>query len=703
MDGPQAFAHHARSESLTLQASSYLEVAFPIPLHKTFHYRLTNGHHQVPIGTRVLAPFGLQKNLVGFVVGHPDDKPPFQTKDIIRILDPDPFIDEKMLELARWMAERYLCSLGEALACVVPPGLEAPKRLKSSSSVDVETSLPVSARNDGNRIIQLSTEQKRALDPILASVDAKAYRPFLLRGITDSGKTELYVRAIDRVVAQNRQALFLLPEIALTPPFFDRLKERYGEDKVGLWHSGISSGQRYRTWTAVRRGEIHVLLGARSAIFAPFPQLGLIVLDEEHETAYKQEDRPRYHTRDVALKRAELSSAVLVMGSATPSLESYWQAKEGAYTLLELTSRVEERSLPPVELIDQRRGRDEKDEGKKGKAQRLSAPFAVFSEPLKLAIENRLARREQILLFVNRRGFTPFLRCSRCGWVSRCPRCSTTMTLHMGVLAPDRYMQCHVCSHREQVPVQCPTCKSMRLHQYGIGTQKVEEEIKKLFPFVKAARLDRDIASKRRQHENIYRAFVKGDLDVLVGTQMIAKGFHFPNVTLVGVVDADVSLHLPDFRSSERTFDLLTQVAGRTGRGEAKGKVMVQTHHPEHYALVAAKDHDYVSFYGQELAHRQALNYPPFCRLVNVVLRTTKEPLVRQAAENLFERLIELDSGASLLGPAPAPYSRLRNQFRYQILLKGTDASLAPLVKFLRSYRPSKAYMTVDVDPADLL
>lgn len=663
----------------------------------------------------MLAPFGPKKNLVGYVVGRMTEKPSFPTKEIVHWIDTEPFIDETLLALARWVAARYLCSLGEALACIAPPVLSPPKRLIRSELRVPSSDLVIDAKPETRNLkrIQLTAEQKHAIVPLLAAVDARKFLPFLLRGITNSGKTELYLRTMDRVIEQGRQALFLLPEIALTPPFIDQLRERYGEKHVALWHSALSGGERFRTWTAVKKGDIKVLLGARSAVFAPFPQLGLIILDEEHESAYKQDDRPRYHTREVALKRAELSSAALIMGSATPSLESYWKAKQGIYTLLELTSRVEQRSLPSVELIDQRPPKSV------GVGRKSASSFSVFSEPLKLAIEQRLARREQIMLFVNRRGFTPFLRCSKCGWVSRCSRCSTTMTLHLGASSEQRaasseitanrsplaarYMQCHACAQREPVPNQCPACKSMRLHQYGVGTQKVEEELKRLFPFVKAARLDRDMASQRRSHERIYRSFVNGELDVLVGTQMIAKGFDFPRVTLVGVVDADVSLHLPDFRSAERTFDLLTQVAGRTGRGESKGKVLVQTHHPEHYALQAAKDHDYLRFYDQEIADRERLKYPPFCRLVNVLLRAVKEASVHQSAEELIARLEKLDSGVDLLGPAPAPYSRLRNQFRYQILVKGTDETLAPCLHFLRSYRPAKAYLSVDVDPVDLL
>ncbi len=701
----------------------FIEIAMSLPLDRTFHYEVPASLpcDETFIGRRVLAPFG-KKTLVGYIVGIQHEAPPFPVKPIQSILDHELLIDQPLLDLARWVASRYLCSLGEALACIVPPTLAKPKRQgaaeRQKRTEDEEKILKGNSfsLSPDPSPLKLTPGQSAALTPLLAAVGARQFKPFLIRGITDSGKTELYLRAMDLTLEQGRQALFLLPEIALTPPFFDRLRERYGEQKVGLWHSGLSEGERYRTWTGARRGEIQVILGARSAVFAPFPKLGLLVLDEEHEATYKQEDRPRYHTREVALRRAELSSSVLIMGSATPSIESYWKAKEGLYTLLELTSRVEEKQLPPVELIDRRakgdgqkakeNGKEQEQKGDLQAARRSSPtsrfpPFSVFSEPLRLAIEQRLARKEQILLFVNRRGYTPFLRCSTCGWVARCDRCAMTLTLHHSESSP--YMQCHTCSRKQNVPIQCPSCQSMRVRQYGTGTQKVEEELKTLFPFVKLGRLDRDVAAKRKQHENIYRAFASRELDVLVGTQMIAKGFNFPGVTLVGVVDADVSLHLPDFRAAERTFDLLTQVAGRTGRGKSRGLVYVQTHHPDHYALQAAKHHDYLRFYGREIEDRKSLSYPPYCQLVSVILRASKEEAAHAASEELYARLESVHSEATLLGPSPAPYSRLRNQFRYQILLKGAEASLARLLEVLRAWKPSKAYMSVDVDPADLL
>jgi primosomal protein N' (replication factor Y) (superfamily II helicase) len=707
----------------------FLEVAFPLPLNRTFHYRGENGSQNSAdlIGRRVVAPFG-PKALVGYVVGTQEQAPNFPTKPIQSFVDAHPLIDQTALELAEWLSQKYLCSRGEALAAILPPQLRAPKRaLEPSAEKQPETTASRSPQIDP---IRLSSEQKDVLAKFLAAVEGSKHQSFLLRGITDSGKTELYLRAIDQVIALGRQAIYLLPEIALTPPFIDRLRERYSAEKVGIWHSGISPGERYRTWMAAHRGEMQVILGARSAVFAPFPRLGVIVMDEEHEASYKQEDNPRYHTRDVALWRAARTNAVLIMGSATPSLESYAAAKRGTYTLVELTSRVEMRQLPSVTLIDRRSARAKAEAAgepvesvpakrRRSVAKRAGA-FAIFSEPLKLAIEQRLARREQVILFVNRRGFTPFMRCSKCGWVARCERCSITLALHLknpnaavegrleglGQKMPapmEGVMQCHSCARTYPVPVECPSCKALRLGYFGIGTQRVEQEVKEIFPFVRIARLDRDVAAVRKAYEKVYRSFAAGKVDVLVGTQMIAKGFDFPGVTLVGVVDADVSLHLPDFRAAERTFQLMAQVAGRTGRGDKKGQVFVQTHHPDHYALQAAQLHDFLKFYAEEMPHRETLNYPPYSHLVNLVIRGTKEAQTQTAADELADELRALESKADILGPALAPYHRVRGQFRYQIVLKGSPETLAPCIERLRSRRLKKAFLTVDIDPVDLI
>lgn len=693
----------------------FLEVAFPIPLRRTFHYAPPTGI-ALPsdlIGRRVLAPFG-PKSIVGYVVGTQTERPPFAVKPVYAFVDPGAFLSADQLDLARWMSDTYLCSLGEALAALLPANLSAPKRPRKTPDPG--------APESGTGLIappapalHMSAEQQRILDQFVRAVDDKTFHPFLLRGITDSGKTELYLRTIDHALTQERQAIFLLPEIALTPPFIDRLQARYERERVGLWHSGLSAGQRYETWQRARSGELHVILGARSAVFAPLPRLGVIVLDEEHEFTYKQEDRPRYHTRDVALFRARQAGAVLIMGSATPSLESYTLAREGTYRLVELTSRVEEKELPAVTLIDRRPPGREGEKGGSGDGVNVTPPvpvaprrrfdkaayFAVFTEPLKLAIERRLARREQILLFVNRRGLNPFLRCSKCGWVARCEHCSMTLSEH--IAEGKRFLQCHSCMRLYPPVMDCAKCHSVRVGHFGIGTQKVEEEVKRLFPFAKMARLDKDVSQARHAYEKIYRAFQKRELDLLIGTQIIAKGFDFPGVTLVGVVDADVTLHLPDFRAAERTFQLITQVAGRTGRGDRRGQVLVQTHHPDHYALDAAKEHDYVRFYEREIQDRKELQYPPFCRLVNVVLRATKESAAQDAADDLVQKLEALESGAEILGPAASPYSRIRNQFRFQVLIKGDTKSLEPCLRLLQGYKAKKAFASVDLDPDDLL
>jgi primosomal protein N' (replication factor Y) len=686
----------------------FLEVAFPIPIDKTFHYapKVGDSDHESPIGRRVLAPFGKGKALVGYVVGVTSEVPPFATKPITAFLDPAPVISAELLKLARWLADRYLCSWGEALACVWPTVLAAPKRRAvKSEGLSVESNsmkLPSTLHSSPFTLqspFTLTPEQAPAVTALRKSIDLGRAETVLLHGVTDSGKTEIYLQAIDHAISKNKQALYLLPEIAMTPPFMDQLKARYGSGKVGLWHSGLTPNERYRVWTAAQRGELDVLLGARSAVFAPFPRLGVLILDEEHEPSYKQEDRPRYHTREVALKRSALESSLLILGSATPSLESYWNAKQGNYTLLELKERVEKRSLPRVTLVDRR----------STKAQR-GAPL-VFSESLHLALEQRLARREQTLLFVNRRGFTPFLRCSGCGWVARCSRCSLTMAIHMTKPSTsartfpnpnETELVCHGCLRKEKAPVECPACKKLKLRLFGIGTQRIERELQHLFPFAKVERLDSDTGRSASELERIIRSFSDGETDILVGTQMIAKGFDFPRVTLVGVVDADVSLHLPDFRASERTFDLIAQVAGRSGRGDRPGEVLVQTYYPDHESLQKAQTHDYRGFYEREIAERQALNYPPFCHLVRLIIRAPKDASAQAAAQLLVEKLEDFP-GLEVLGPAPAAHLRIRGQFRYQVLIKGSQEALLSPLRLLKSLRLPKAFLIVDVDPQDML
>lgn len=718
--------------------SVYLEVAFPIPLDKTFHYAWPDTLRcDDPIGRRVRAPFGPGKLLQGVVVGQTIDSPPFKTKPIHSWIDEEPVLSPAMLRLTDWVRDRYLCSWGDAIACAWPSALAAPRRVTSTTTARTEERrqktedggqrtkgmAPSSVLPPLSSPFALTADQSTALTALLPSVRGRTAGAFLLHGVTDSGKTEVYLRAMDEALDQHRQALYLLPEIAMTPPFFEQLKARYGASRVALWHSALAPGERYRVWTGCRQGTLQVLLGARSAVFAPFPDLGVLIVDEEHEPAYKQEDRPRYHTRDVALQRAQFERATVLLGSATPSLESYRAAQRGAITLLSLPERVEQRALPRMIIIN--RGVAEGDAGPDGgekpaepvKKKRRGSP-GIFSEPLKLALEQRLARREQAMLFVNRRGFTPFLRCGGCGWVARCSRCSLTMAVHLASTAQaggpsganrafpppaDTALVCHACLRREKAPVECPSCHTLKLRLFGIGTQRIERELQTLFPFVKISRLDSDVGRSRSRLEHEVRAFARGETDVLIGTQMIAKGFDFPRVTLVGVVDADVSLHLPDFRAAERTFNLLVQVAGRSGRGQKPGTVLIQTHFPDHPALVAARTHDYVGFYKREIQEREALGYPPFKRLIRVLIRARSEEAAMAAAEKAIG-LLPAGPGLEILGPAPAAHLKVRGHYRVQILIKGTDdAALSPLLPVLRRLRLPKAHTIVDVDPQDLL
>jgi primosomal protein N' (replication factor Y) len=419
--------------------------------------------------------------------------------------------------------------------------------------------------------------------------------------VTGSGKTEVYLALIEATLRLGKSSIFLLPEISLTPQFVEIIRKRFGS-KVGLWHSKISKTEKYRTLEAARAGTIKIMLGARSAIFAPFKDLGLVIIDEEHEPSYKQEQKPSYQTREVAIERTRLNNAVAVFGSATPSLDTYYRAKQGEFTLIELPERIDARAMPPVTIVD---------------LSGMRGPSKILSPSLSQTLTRVLARREQSILFLNRRGFAPGVNCPRCGNVWQCPRCSIALVYHKD---PEG-LRCHYCDFRQDWPSSCPHCGEKRIAIYGMGTQKAEEEIKRLFPQGRMFRLDADSASKKGVYQKVYEDFKKEDFDILLGTQMVVKGFDFPRVTFVGVLDADTALYLPDFRSAERTFQLITQAAGRCGRSDMGGEVVVQSRHTGHYALAAAQKHDYHEFYKQEIEFRRQLHYPPFCRLLNILIR----------------------------------------------------------------------------------
>jgi primosomal protein N' (replication factor Y) len=520
-------------------------------------------------------------------------------------------------------------------------------------------------------------------------VAQKKYRPFLLHGVTGSGKTEVYFRTAERCLAGERGALLLVPEIALTPILLRAAAARFGET-VSVLHSGLSAAERHAQWWRIREGAARVVIGARSAVFAPLPDVGLIIVDEEHEASYKQEESPRYHARDVAVVRAKLEGAPVVLGSATPSLESYANAAAGKYRLVALPARIGPRGLPNVEVVDRR-------------AVLRSGGDPVLTPPLREALEQRLARKEQSLLLLNRRGYATSLVCRECGLPALCPNCSVALTLHHG----GRSALCHYCAYESRTPGACTYCKGAYLKLTGYGTEKVVEAVKAALPEARVDRLDRDLAERRGAVERVLAAFEKGETDVLVGTQMIAKGHDFPRVTLVGVIDADVGLGLPDFRAAERTFQLLTQVAGRAGRAQLAGEVILQSHLPDHYALRLACAQDYAAFFEREMEFRRTMSYPPTTALLNLVLRGRDPREVAKGAAALGRTLRERADGKfRVLGPAAAPLAKLRGEHRYQVLLKGQRRAMREAVRTALVAQYGEARwpgVAVDVDPMTVM
>lgn len=541
------------------------------------------------------------------------------------------------------------------------------------------------------RRVTLGADQQRAVDTVCAAIDARSYAGYLLFGVTASGKTEVYLRCVEHALAKGRSSLLLLPEIAITTQVMNTFKSRFG-DKVAVMHSALSAGERFDEWMRVYAGEAAVVLGARSAVFAPLRNLGLVVVDEEHESGYKQDTAPRYNARDVAVERARREGAAVVLGSATPSVETFYRASQGEYGLLEMPSRVEKRPMPRVVVVDLRElPRDR--------------PASIFSLELEDGIRQRLARREQVILLQNRRAYSTFLLCRECGYVARCPNCAVSLKLYSAA----KKLSCHHCEHSEPAPTVCPGCGGLRIRRFGIGTERVEEETRKTFPEARVIRMDRDTTSRRGAHAAILNAFRLREADILVGTQMIAKGLDFPNVTLVGVVSADTSLNLPDFRASERTFQIVSQVAGRSGRGSEPGEVVVQTFDPDHYAIQSAVRHDYAGFVERELAERREVGWPPFVHLVNVISRDPDERAARSRLDRLAEVLMSdgnsSPAGVQLTGPMPAVLSKLRGEYRWHLVLRSPDRQvvLDLLRRGLANSGSLWRRLTVDVDPASML
>ena len=700
-------------------------------LDRVFHYRVPEElSGKLTAGMRVIVPFA-GRTVEGYVLGFCETPEVQDVKDVLDIVGETPLLGPELLTLAGWMCERYMCSMVDAIHCMMPAEarklkvrprlmqtvelaseghewdrifqelqskapkqaavLAAARRMDSPGVTELARSVGTNTavvrqlvkkgflvikqtevRRDPCRLSEFTPtrplppteEQLRALNRIAAAVDSRQQQTFLLHGVTGSGKTEVYLQAINHCLGKGRQAIVLVPEISLTPQMIEHFKGRF-DDRVAVLHSRLAAGERYDEWRRVKDGRVSIVVGARSAVFAPFADPGLIIIDEEHEISYKQEESPKYHAREVAIARARLRGSVVILGSATPSLETYSRAMAGKYALITLGKRVMGQPLPEVSVIDLRE-------------EMRSGHRSIFSRLLIEKLTGALDRREQVILFLNRRGYATFVVCRECGVVMKCPTCSISLTLHAG----DGVLRCHYCGYSRKAPETCPQCGSRSIRHFGAGTQKVEEEAANWFPDARVARMDMDTTSGKGAHEKILNRFRKGEIDILVGTQMIAKGLDFPGVTLVGVVAADTALNLPDFRSAERTFQLLTQVAGRAGRGTAPGEVVIQTYNPEHYSILNARAHDYREFFDEEMKIRKALEYPPYCSLVRILIYGTEENRVIRGAEilaGMLQRSVSqhaLGVNQPVLGPAPAPVNRLRKRYRWQICIKGKPGTL---------------------------
>jgi primosomal protein N' (replication factor Y) len=712
---------------------------------------------QIAPGARVRVPLRTRL-ILATVVAVTDTAEVKNPRPVHDVIGPAPLIRPELLEIARWIAEYYCCPLEAAMACVLPQVVrqaEVAARMRNVaaltrtfSEADLDQlarraprqadalralaaaggKAPVAATAESAGVsesvfraleklgwltitaeesardphagetflpthdLTLNDEQAAAFAEICRAVDEPAAAlPVLLHGVTGSGKTEIYLQAIRHALDQGRTALVLVPQISLTPQTVERFKARFADiqSRVAVMHSNLSAGERFDEWNKIRQGGARIVIGARSAVFAPLDRLGLIIVDEEHEGSYKQDEIPRYQARDLAVLRAHKEGCAVVLGSATPSLESWHNAATGRYRLIRLTQRVDDRRMPVIRVVDMRI------------ASRRGGE-AIFSPQLLQAMETRLTDGSQTILFLNRRGFSTSLVCQACGHVCECPDCSVTLTFHRDT----GQLVCHICGRTERAPRTCPGCKDPGIRHAGVGTQKVEDAVRKIFPQARVARMDADTMTRKDAYRTTLGAFKEGAIDILVGTQMIAKGLHFPNVTLVGIINADLGLHVPDFRAGERTFQLLTQVAGRAGRGELEGEVLVQSYTPFSPSIQFARHHDFDGFAEQELDFRQRFGFPPFQRMILVTVRSRVKERAEFTAQTLVRKLKPLLPAGATIGEAvAAPLEKARGAWRFQSTLRGP--AIRPLSRIVQQVLqnlplPEEVFLAVDVDPVQL-
>ena len=731
-------------------------------LNRTFDYKIPKTLEElIMIGSAVLVPFGKTGTLEeGYVVGIKENTQ-YDVKEIVQI---NHNLTEKQIELAQWMAKRYFCNVSDCIKQMLTPGTknkntekniqdkmvnvvylkkdieeiqfdiemgkiksEKQKKilqfLKSNEGVTISE---IEMFTGGTRAIvktlekneyvefvekkvernplankqiaktenlQLTDEQQMAYNSVMSAMQEHRYSRFLLYGVTGSGKTEVYLQLIGEALKRNKTAIVLVPEISLTPQMIDRFIARFNQDEIAVLHSKLSIGERYDEWNKIKEGKAKIIIGARSAIFAPTENIGIIIIDEEHDSSYKSEAVPKYDAKEIAKKIAKENSCPLVLGSATPDLVTYYKAQEGKIELLELTKRANNSKLPEVEVVDL-------------KMELANGNRSMLSVDLYDAIEKNLKEKRQTILFLNRRGYSTFIMCRECGYTVKCKNCNISMTYHK----TENKLKCHYCGHEENIVTICPECHSTKIRYFGTGTQRLEQEINKIFPQASTIRMDIDTVTKKNSHEEILNKFKNENIDILIGTQMVVKGHHFPNVTLVGVIAADSSLNIDDYRANERTFQLLTQVAGRAGRENLDGKVIIQTYNPENFSIICAQKQDYEMFYNTEIALRKQLKYPPFCDIILIGFNSLSEKEIIELSNRVYNYLKNKLDGQDfiVLKPMPSPIDKIQNRYRWRIIIKGNitehvNSIINDCLQKVYEANYKNTRVSVDVNPNNMI
>ncbi len=699
-------------------------------LDKTFTY-LIPSNLNIQIGIRVLVPFGRQK-LEGFVVAIKDEIPhEYKLKEIIEVIDDNPILNNELLKLGKYLSKKTLCTLTSAYQTMLPSALKAKVNTKINKKTvlyikKIKEYTPVTEKEEiilnllSNKDISLKEansissyvvnklidkgiiekyekevyrleeetnkqdEEKKLTEEqkmVISKINLNSFKPYLLHGVTGSGKTEVYMQLIKKVINKNKQALVLVPEISLTPQLVETFKKRFGND-IAILHSHLSKGEKYDEWRRIVRKEVNIVIGARSAVFAPLTNVGIIIIDEEHSNTYKQENNPRYNAIDIGLYRAKFYNCPIVLGSATPSIESYTRAKTNIYELLEMKNRVNN-NLPKVTLVDMK--------------EEIRKKNNIFSQLLKDKINEKLNNNEQVIILLNRRGYTTITTCNNCGFTHKCPNCDIPLTYHL----KSKKMVCHYCNYETNKLFKCPNCGSTDIKERGMGTEKLEEEITKEFSKAKVVRMDVDTTRTKQAHKKIITDFENEKYNILIGTQMIAKGLDFPKVTLVGVINGDATLNIPDFRSGERTFQLLNQVAGRAGRSSLLGEVIIQGFNTDHYSLICAKNHDYLSFYNEEMKIRKILKYPPFYNLCLIKIQGINAIKCEEESNKIITYLKNNLKDEIILGPTTAMIPKVNNIYHYQIIIKYKDTKkIYQYLKFINDkYANNKITVGIDFNP----